>query len=455
MNNLNVIPQLRARSFIHQSDTGFYLTDVGRSIRLKLTAPAASVIDLCDGALDLKSIIVEAAVRFGTDPNQLEPKLVSLFERLQEMELVTLLPPEKRFRLRSIVMELTGACNLSCSHCIYAGRSGRNQMLDPAIVDRASAEMICMGVEEVYLSGGEPTLHPSIIEIIDTLKRNGIKRVVLLSNGQIINWLFANLLKRAGVDQVRISVDGTTALVNDCIRGEGSYSRAVQALSNLREVGVATGLVYTACKLNRGDWAGLVNFARNVADALFAGEVVEWGRAKESEAELALSPVDVTEFRLLLANARLFQTVEGSSFLVNPENVDSDYRRGMCAAGREKATITWRGTVIPCSLFDEPEMVAGDLHEVRLMSIWTESQVFRRLRELSVWRFAVCGGCRYRLICGGGCRAKSYAIHGILEGPPCPSDCSWRGLYFQQVTDRFGAGATEFIEGSGKQRGGI
>ncbi len=446
----DLIPQLRSRSFVHQTETGSYLTDAGRGIHFKLTAPAAIVIDMCDGAMNLRSIVVEAASKFHISERQLEPKLVSLFERLQQMGLVSLLSRKERFRLRSVVLELTGACNLRCCHCVYADRSDGKLMLDFEIINKTIFEMARMGVEEVFLSGGEPTLHPSIIDIIRTIKRNGIQRVVLLSNGQLIDEPFAKRLRRAGIDQVRISVDGTTPLINDRIRGKDSFSGAMRALSVLRHAGVNTGIVYTACKLNRADWAGLLDFAEDIADAIYAGEIVKWGRAKAHEAKLALTPAEVAEFRLLLSDARFAYSSKRSDFLVNPEGTDFAYRRGMCVAGREKATITWRGTVIPCSFFDQPEMQAGELYKNGIESVWTTSPVFDRLRSLSVCRFSRCSECNYRFICGGGCRAKSYALHGVLEGPPCPSDCLWREHYFQQIVEKYGSGAREFIEGSGK-----
>lgn len=438
------IPQLLPRCFVNYTSDGTYIIDPNRNLRVRLSLPATYVVDLCDGALTVEEIIARTAEHFKDDTESVNHEVKSLLEQLNKVGLISITPYLERFRLDSTVVELTGACNLNCKHCIFANRREENSILSRNIIDKIVAGLASLPAAKVFLSGGEPTLHPDLCHLIYKLKSNGIEQVIVLSNGLLIDKEYASNLKAAGTDQVRISIDGTAAAINDKIRGAGSWQHAMNALANLRRAEINTGVVYTACKRNKEDWPNLVEFASNVADALYAGEIVYWGNAHKHEKVLALSDEEVAAFRLLLADE---QVRLRDRFRVNTEQEAGDYRRGMCAAGREKCTITFRGFVIPCSMFDQPEFIAGDLASEELETIWTSSPVFHRLRRLSAIRFSKCGECDYRLICGGGCRAKSYALHGRMDAAPCPTDCGWRLLYFDEIKKTYGTEARKFIGG--------
>lgn len=65
-------------------------------------------------------------------------------------------------------LELTGKCQLECVHC-YAESSptGTHGTMTAADWRRVIAEAASMGVRTVQFIGGEPTLHPSLAELID------------------------------------------------------------------------------------------------------------------------------------------------------------------------------------------------------------------------------------------------------------------------------------------------
>lgn len=438
------IPRLLPGCFVSYTSEGTFIIDPSRSQKVKLSTPAAYVIDLCDGALSMEEIVAYTAEHFKSDLEPVNRDVKLLMNELARVGLISIASYTDRFQLESIVIELTGACNLNCQHCIFANRREENSILSPEIIDQVIADLTSLNTANVFLSGGEPTLHPDLPAIIRRLKSSGIEQVTVLSNGLLIDEKYAHSLKTAGVDQVRISIDGTTPTINDKIRGAGSWQYAMNALASLKHAGIHTGVVYTACQKNKEDWLNLVEFASNVADTLYAGEIVYWGNAHANEKVLALSDEEVAAFRLLLAD---YQVRPKDHFRVNPDQEEGDYRRGMCVAGREKCTITCKGGVIPCSMFDQPEFVAGDLAGESLKEIWTTSPVFHRLRHLSAIKFSKCSECDYRLICGGGCRAKSYVLHRRLDAAPCQTDCGWRLLFFEAIKKIYGNGAMEFIGG--------
>src|SRR5439155_23302883 len=74
--------------------------------------------------------------------------------------------------------------------------------------------------ESLALSGGEPTSHPQILELLAIANRAEIGRVVLITNGIRLgkDRAFARAIKEMGV-YVGLQLDGFTAEVHTKIRG--------------------------------------------------------------------------------------------------------------------------------------------------------------------------------------------------------------------------------------------
>ncbi|MFW9835593.1 MAG: radical SAM protein, partial [Candidatus Thorarchaeota archaeon] len=81
------------------------------------------------------------------------------------------------------IIEITGQCNLECNICFADSPSGEHLPLDQikSMIDAyVSYET---EPELLQLSGGEPTLHPDVIEIVSYAKRLGIQDVAVSTNG--------------------------------------------------------------------------------------------------------------------------------------------------------------------------------------------------------------------------------------------------------------------------------
>ena len=66
-----------------------------------------------------------------------------------------------------IYLEVTQACNLSCPMCFRgAGTEAAEEMTTSEILDLL-AKLAQIGVHEIRLTGGEPTVRPDILQVID------------------------------------------------------------------------------------------------------------------------------------------------------------------------------------------------------------------------------------------------------------------------------------------------
>lgn len=132
--------------------------------------------------------------------------------------------------MAKIVVELTNRCNLSCQHCFAGRHAGRNDLpLDIfcKILDGAKAN----GFDHLDFTGGDPTLHPRFLEVIEKTHEAGY-RFGFNTNGWNFSKIYARLLAyRESLAVVTFSLDGATEASHDRLRGKGSYRRVMSAMS--------------------------------------------------------------------------------------------------------------------------------------------------------------------------------------------------------------------------------
>ena len=154
-------------------------------------------------------------------------------------------------RLSAVWIQVTGTwCNLKCTHCLNA--SGP---LDPWLqpmaatdVERHVEHAARLGAREVYFTGGEPFLHPQILDLLAfALER---MPTTVLTNGTLITERLADhlaeLATRARYSlEVRVSLDDPDPEVNDRVRGRGAFDRALRAIVHLHRRGLPAMLTAT------------------------------------------------------------------------------------------------------------------------------------------------------------------------------------------------------------------
>jgi AdoMet-dependent heme synthase len=146
-------------------------------------------------------------------------------------------------RLDELWFQVTGTrCNLTCTHC-FISCSPENNTFGSLDIDSIKPHLDAsrgLGVKEYYFTGGEPFLHPQIVEIIALTLSYG--PVTVLTNGTVMTPTLVNALSVAAQDalyslEFRVSLDHFDAALNDTIRGAGSYRLAMRGLSRLASGG--------------------------------------------------------------------------------------------------------------------------------------------------------------------------------------------------------------------------
>jgi len=147
------------------------------------------------------------------------------------------------------IIEITSRCNLGCSTCFADAGSGYDlslaqveTMLDRLLETEGRPEV-------VQISGGEPTIHPQILDILAAAKDRNIRHVMLNTNGLRLatDPDFVEALA-AYSPTIYLQFDGLTASTHQALRGRDLREIKLQALNRLAEAGMTVVLVATVVR---------------------------------------------------------------------------------------------------------------------------------------------------------------------------------------------------------------
>lgn len=143
------------------------------------------------------------------------------------------------------IIEVNSACNMDCPLCFANAGPGFNLTLDEVEGILDNLVRTEGNPEVVQFSGGEPSIHPQILEMVAAAQARGIRHVMLNTNGRRI----ANDDRfLAGLGELRPSIyfqfDGFEERTFAAIRGEpGLLPEKLRALDRLAGAGCSVILV--------------------------------------------------------------------------------------------------------------------------------------------------------------------------------------------------------------------
>jgi MoaA/NifB/PqqE/SkfB family radical SAM enzyme len=177
----------------------------------------------------------------------------------------------------TLMLHLTGRCNLECAHCYMEGGPTRREQLRPEDVLSALAECRSLGVGQVYLTGGEPLLYPSLVEALRLAAHERLK-ITVCTNGTINTPRFVNALAEAGA-RVQVSVDGPAPFHDRFRRLEGAFVSTERGVQTFRAAGIPITVVVTVSRGNIDALAALTEWAQRLGvDELRVQPLLDLGR---------------------------------------------------------------------------------------------------------------------------------------------------------------------------------
>ena len=141
-------------------------------------------------------------------------------------------------------------CNIQCHHCFISCAPDNDKfgfMSYEDCVEHLEASQR-LGVKEFYFTGGEPFANPAMCDILEHAMRLGpctvLTNAMLLRDG-VLDRLETIAKESAHKLELRVSLDGYTAEMNDAIRGEGTFDKALEGTRRLVELGFSPIMTMT------------------------------------------------------------------------------------------------------------------------------------------------------------------------------------------------------------------
>ena len=135
----------------------------------------------------------------------------------------------------TVWLAVTSACNNRCSWC-YAqnndGQSSAEKENSPSLMMALEDVKLLLktlsevGVKRCILVGGEPTLHPSLKEIIAQIRLAGMESVLVTNGRKAQDMKYAQDLVEAGLNNVTVSMHGWSP---DSYEGQNGRSQTIKA----------------------------------------------------------------------------------------------------------------------------------------------------------------------------------------------------------------------------------
>jgi mycofactocin radical SAM maturase len=314
-----------------------------------------------------------------------------------------------------LTWELTYACNLACVHCLSSSGRRDPRELSTAECRAVIDEMAAMQVFYVNIGGGEPTIRPDFLDLVDYAIDHGVG-VKFSTNGSRISRDVAARLAASDYVDVQISLDGATAEVNDAVRGVGSYATAVRAMHHLADAGFR-GFKISVVTTRQN--IGQLDEFKALADGLGAQLRLTRLRPSGRGADVwdQLRPTGSQQrvlYDWLVAHGECVLT--GDSFFHLAGYGGALPGLNLCGAGRVVCLIDPVGDVYACPFAIHPEFLAGNLRDPGgFARIWRTSDLFAELREPQSG--GTCTSCSAFDSCRGGCMAAKFFTGLPLDGP--------------------------------------
>jgi 12,18-didecarboxysiroheme deacetylase len=332
-----------------------------------------------------------------------------------------------------VVWNMTRRCNLKCVHC-YA--KSEDISYDNELTHEQSLAMIDdlaeFGVPVLLFSGGEPLIHPRLVEYAQYAVSKGM-RAVISTNGTLITREKAKQLKEIGLSYVGISLDGLEK-THDMFRGvPGSFKKAMKAVDNCQEAGIKVGLRFTINKRNVADIPGIFDLLeeKNIPRACFY-HLVYSGRGSEIAKE-DLSHEETRQVLDLIMDRTkdLHDRNKAKEILTVDNHADGPYLYQRLLeedperaaevlellemnegnnSGRGIGCISWDGEVHPDQFWREISL--GNIKDRPFSEIWVdeENEFLMKMKEKKKHVKGRCAECRWLDICAGNFRARAESV---------------------------------------------
>ncbi|WP_103062963.1 PqqD family peptide modification chaperone [Actinomyces qiguomingii] len=434
-------PRLNTQAILHrQPDAGYYYLLDSETSTERINRTGTDVLELCDGTRSIDTIYDIMAKRHNEGRRTVEALVLPFLAESAAKTTISISekPQQEPSSPHQITgsydswipllssFELTSSCNLSCIHCYASASLGNGIYPATEQVIDALAYLARHGTYSVLLTGGEPTMHPGFLEILEaTTSLMRLLRVA--SNLYSVPEQALQALMRNDAATIQTSIDELRS-THELIRGgRDAFTRTMNNVTRLSQSGTLVIVAMTANRLNYREVEEVVQRCREAGAAAFRlGLTFPVGRA--AQAGLALTDEEVRE--LQDDWDRIIAQYSSADFSLNRSEETGDFQElaltegslpSSCGAGHLIMHVNAKGDVNPCPLLD---ITLGNVYR-HPMEEALSGPYFRLLEHAQSPGADACAECALAPMCGR-CHAAA-ATWGKRKG------CWWRSTPLAQV----------------------
>jgi pyrroloquinoline quinone biosynthesis protein E len=298
----------------------------------------------------------------------------------------------------------------------------RSAELDTETWKRVFSEADDLGVLQLHLSGGEPTVRADLVELVDHCAKLGLY-TNLITSGVLLDTTKLRALVDAGLDHVQLSLQDIDPVNADQLGGfHGGHERKLKTGEAVVKVGLPLTINAVIHRQNIASIERMVDLAIAMgARRIEIAHTQYYGWALLNRAALMPTHEQVKEAAALVERLR---TVHAGRIVIDTVVPDyyARYPKACMGGWASRAlNITPSGKVLPCHAAETiPELTFENVKDRSLAEIWHSSAAFNAYRDLD-WMEEPCISCDRKVSCRGGCRCQALAITGSARqaDPAC------------------------------------
>lgn len=331
---------------------------------------------------------------------------------------------------RKALIQICEPCNEKCAHCFVSATKQGDYMPLADITNRLIPQLLEARVTRITLTGGEPKMHPALLQIVRAFSEAGMK-VGICTNATL--WTDEDIAELVEIDSdvhMNVSLDGFSEHSHGKFRGhrEG-FLITTETVKRFGEAGILQGLLCTPNNLAEDEeYRQLCEFARdNGATYVLMNPLGEMGRGEKSAKKLRRPDDHMRVIEQMTSPL----AASGELEVYNVRFPNDDKPLAGCEAGTIIYVFT-KGEVAVCPYLVFAARTTVSQHpdtDFIVGNVWTDDDVAARLdayrfhERFRVGNNTSCASCALESKCGKGCPAAVVASGrriGQVDTEQCP-----------------------------------
>ena len=320
-------------------------------------------------------------------------------------------------------------CNFRCKWCYAEGtKYSKEDNMSLELAKKLIDFQAELGVKNVIILGGEPTLWKDLFTVIDLIAQKGMRSTIVTNGLLLSDEKYLEKLKASPVGEINISLKSGNKEQHMELTGSKRFDGVMKAIRNVTKSGINVGFSVT---LNSFILNNIVEIAKVAAEnganglgihfctTTFNDDMPQQGFMSDPRDVIAKIVETYGEMsNIMNGNVSLLQSLPVCLW---PESFLEDLDRngkityGCHVKSRNGLIFDPNGKVIPCNcLYDYPIATFGeDFWDVNsFKKFWSKKEIVEIYDKFISYPSELCIGCSKFVKCGGGC-----PLHWFVNKP--------------------------------------